>query len=68
MKDSNQTTDANWSDNSDKKENADENGNVMENVTDAPDNEEDSKKDDTVAVEDLTIEQWLEKLSVAETL
>ena len=68
MKDSNQTTDTNWSDNSDKKENTDENGNVIENVTDAPDNEEDNKKDDAVAVEDLTVEQWLEKLSVAETL
>ena len=29
MKDSNQTTDTNWSDNSEKKENVDENGNVI---------------------------------------
>ena len=68
MKDSNQNTDTNLSNNSNQKENVDQNDNAMENITDTTDNEEYNKKDDDIALEDLTIEQWLEKLSTAETL
>ena len=68
MKDLNQNTDTDCSNNSDKKDNLDQNGNVTDNMMDAADNKENNKKDDDIAVEDLTIEQWLEKLSVAETL
>ena len=68
MKDSNQNTDTNLSNNSNQKENVDQNDNAMENITDTTDNEEYNKKDDAIALEDLTIEQWLEKLSTAETL
>ena len=59
MKDSNQNTDTNLSNNSNQKENVDQNDNAMENITDTTDNEEYNKKDDAIALEDLTIEQWL---------
>ena len=49
MKDSNQNTDTNLSNNSNQKENVDQNDNAMENITDTTDNEEYNKKDDDIA-------------------
>jgi len=68
MKDINQTTGTDSEENSGNKENTNGNGYAMEETADSIVDNEADQKDNDITLEDLTTEQWLEKLAVAETL